>query len=212
MSQCAQELLLEEWKQNVALYIDQDKRGLERIKMFLTVHAGLLILYGILWRSRLDPWSVCAACLVGIAALVLTWITYRMSKRAHAFIHLRRLQAMLIEEEMKHSLAADKPWKTSSGIITTFTREHVSFEKRKDHIAADWRPLIEEIKKMRQKEKFIKKEGKRIGDSITLVGHWGRAVTGSWGALRWLGWLHFAFCVFWVLAAILIVLAHYLDC
>jgi len=41
-----EDLLLEEWKQNVALYIDQDKRGFERIRMFLAVHAGLVVLYG----------------------------------------------------------------------------------------------------------------------------------------------------------------------
>jgi hypothetical protein len=49
-----EKLLLEEWKQNVALYIDQDKRGLERVRIFLTVHAGLLALYGFLLHDYVD--------------------------------------------------------------------------------------------------------------------------------------------------------------
>ncbi|MCH7556438.1 MAG: hypothetical protein IIB56_03175 [Planctomycetes bacterium] len=101
MSLEPKELLLEEWKQNVALYIDQDKRGLERIKIFLTVHAGLLIFYGILWRRGLDEWSVVAAWIIVMGAIYFTIITQLMSRRAQMFIILRRLQGMLIEKRLK---------------------------------------------------------------------------------------------------------------
>ncbi len=122
------DLLLEEWKQNVSLYIDQDKRGLERIKMFLTVHAGLLVFFGILWKSPPDRWSVWAAWIIVVVGVVFTIITHLMSKRAHAFILLRKLQGMLIEKEIKNLISPNTPWRTSEGIITTFTREHVSFK------------------------------------------------------------------------------------
>ena len=38
-------ILLKEWEKNVDLYIDQDKRGFQRIGMFLAIHAGLLLFF-----------------------------------------------------------------------------------------------------------------------------------------------------------------------
>lgn len=192
-------LLLEEWKQNVALYIDQDKRGLERIKMFLTVHAGLLAAYSLLWKYPLHFWSVVApAWLIALAGIFLTIITQLMSKRAHAFILLRKLQGMLIEKKIKELIAKGQSWSTSSGIITTFTREHVSFAGENLKVK-EWQPLIDEVKAMGDSGLY---------DPVTLRGHW------KWSMrhLKWLTLLHYALYVFWALLGTLIGVAYFRDC
>ena len=137
-------LLLEEWKQNVVLYIDQDKRGFDRIKMFLAMHAGLLVLYSAFWDHSPDGLSVFTGWLIASVAVFLTVITRCMSKQAHAFILLRKTQGMLIESKIKDLLMPDAPWRTSEGVITTFTREHVAFLNDED--AGDWKSLRQETR------------------------------------------------------------------
>ena len=197
-------LLLEEWKQNVALYIDQDKRGMERIKVFLTVHAGLIIFYGILWNAPLNRWSVYAAWTLSLVGVFFTIITQLMSRRAHAYILLRKLQGMIIENEIKNLVAHKGPWKTSSGIITTFTREHILFRRKKnqendpEHLRNDWNSLIEETKAI----------GEYASNPVLLEGSWSFSI----GHLRWLTLVYCTLYVFWPLLGVFIALAYYLDC
>ena len=197
-------LLLEEWKQNVALYIDQDKRGMERIKVFLTVHAGLLIFQGILWNAPLNRWSVYAGCLLSLVGVFFTIITQLMSRRAHAYILLRKLQGMIIENAMKNLVASKETWKTSNGIITTFTREHVLFRRKKDqekdpeHLRNDWNSLIEETKAM----------GGYASNPVILNGLWSFSI----GHLRWLTLVYCTLYVFWPILGIFIAFGYYLYC
>jgi len=195
-------LLLEEWKQNVALYIDQDKKGLERIKMFLTTHAGLLVLYGLVWRTQINGRSpVVLLALVTLVGLSLTTINLLMSKRAHAFILLRIVQAMLIEAKIKKEVAPDKLWQTESGIITTFTREKVSFQgeklsdskKFKPH-EEEWQPLIDEVISM----------GSYCYKPVLGLEEWGDCM----GHLKWLRWQQIILFVFWVALLILAVISN----
>ena len=138
------EILLEEWKKNVDLYIDQDKRAFSRIGVFVLIHAGLLIFYEKMFvQNSLIP------CLVAIIGLYATRITQKMSFRAHAFILLRKLQGMLIENKLKESLEKNnEDWKTESGIITTFTREHVVFREELPEEEKKWEPLKTEVEKL----------------------------------------------------------------
>jgi hypothetical protein len=193
------ELLLEEWKQNVALYIDQDKRGLERLKIFLTMNAGLLVFYGLMWQAHRDLSSVIGAVLIAIAGFFLTYITQRMSRKAHAAILLRKMQAMLIESKLKQMMEPDKAWATASGIITTFTREHVSFKgeylqgDRWAH-AKEWQPLLDEVKAL----------GEFPSDPIFAKGRF----EDSMDHLRWLDLLHYALYSLWVALTILVIASH----
>ena len=196
-----EKLLLEEWKQNVALYIDQDKRGLERIRIFLTVHAGLLALYGFLLHGYVDLRSLIIGILISIMGLAFSFITHRMSKRAHACVILRRLQGMLIERKLKELLAPEKQWKTSSGIITTFTRERASFRraKPKDRLENDeWQYLLDEIDEM----------APGISDPVTLRDHWKRSMS----HLTWLLYLHYGFYFLWGCLLGYSIFAYVLDC
>jgi len=194
------QLLLEEWKQNVALYIDQDKRGLERLKIFLTINAGLLVFYGLMWQAHHDRWSVIGAVLIAIAGFFLTYITQRMSRKAHAAILLRKMQAMLIESKLKQMIAPRQPWATASAIITTFTREHVSFKGEKlqddwcEPHCQDWQPLLDEVKAL----------GDYPSDPIFSLGTW----ECSMNHLEWLMYLHKMLYVLWVLLAILIAVKY----
>ncbi len=191
------QILLEEWKQNVALYIDQDKRGLERTKMFLTVHAGLLVAWGVLWKVPHDLWSTCAGLATASMGIFLTVITQRMSKRAHAFILLRITQAILVEEKIKDILAPSTPWSTSSGIITTFVREHFWFKRDQD-IPDQWKPLIAEVKEFDP-------------DALkprTFEGVWRYSI----GHLRWLMLLHYGLYILWGILGFLTVVACILEC
>lgn len=192
MALCEQELLLEEWKQNVALYIDQDKRGLERIKMYLAVHGGLLAFYSFILTRLSDWWSVPAAVVVGVVGLFLTAVTRKMSNRAHQFILLRVAQAMLIENTLKALRAHDAAWQTSSGVITTFTREHVAFkgEPQQDNV---WAPLIDEVKTL----------GKEASDPVLGVNQW----KGSMRHRDWLERLHWVLILFWASLVVLILIA-----
>jgi hypothetical protein len=192
------QVLVEEWKQNVALYIDQDKRGLERIKMFLTVHAGLIIVWGVVWKVPHDLWSTCAALAISGMAIFLTLITQKMSRRAHGFILLRRDQAMLIEMKIKEILAPLGQWRTSSGIMTTFIREHVSFRNNQDNIPDQWKPLLEEVNEM---DCFL-------SNPLILEGEWGSSI----GHLRWLILLHYALYTLWSILVLLTAAVYIWDC
>ena len=154
--------LMDEWKSNVSLYIDQDKRGFDRIKMFLLIHAGLLIFYG------------------KLLGLYITSITWRMSKRAHFFILLRKIQGMLIEKKVKEILGgSDCSWETNSGVVTTFTREHVAFIHDFDE---QWAPLKEEMKSLGE---YVSRPF--IEDDKSALGH-----------LAWLERMYQLICTLWV--------------
>jgi hypothetical protein len=186
-------LLLEEWKQNVALYIDQDKRGMERTKLFLTVHGGLLVFFGVLWKNQPDAIVFSAGAVTAILGFFFTFISQRMSRRAHAFIILRKTQAMLIESKIKNILAPRELWETNSGIITTFTREHVAFKEK----AADneqWQTLIEEVERLRP----------YASGPLVLTGEW----KSSMGHLRWLTLLHYALFALWIVLMLLLTLSY----
>lgn len=117
-------LLLEEWKQNVALYIDQDKRTFARIQMFLAINAALLIIFGYFD----DP---AVKILLAVIAIYITFITQRMYRRGHSYTVLRRVQGMLIEDKLKELMAGpDQEMRTSSGVVTTFSREHLIYLDR----------------------------------------------------------------------------------
>ena len=183
------ELLLEEWKQNVALYIDQDKRGLERVKIFLTLHAGLLALYGFLWKPYVDIWSLVTGCLICSGGIFFTIITYFMSKRAHTYIIMRRLQAMVIEKELKKLIAPNDQWRTSKGIITTFSREHALFKPKKSESkpqSPEWQSLRDEMDDLAP--------GTGIANPVMPRGHWKRSMFN----LTWLRLLHIALGILWV--------------
>lgn len=130
--QFRRQCLLEEWKQSVALYIDQDKRQWDRVKMFIAVHGGLLALVGAVWafgRGNGLALRCGVQAVLALTALGLTALTKQMVKRAHAYIILRKVQGMLVEQKLKDTLAGDhdEEWRTLNGILTTFTREHVAF-------------------------------------------------------------------------------------
>ncbi len=196
------DMLLEEWKQNVALYIDQDKRGLERTKMFLTLHAGLFVFYGLIFTRSLNLWSVLAAYLIAAVGIFLTIISFLMSKRAHAYILSRKLQAVLIEEKL-NNIVANGAITTADGAITTFTRESVSFrgetvcKKSFGSNANKWQPLIEEVKGL----------GPYMSKPILLLGEWKYTTIKH---LLWLTLLHAGLIVFWILIAGLITLQPYI--
>jgi hypothetical protein len=191
------ELLLEEWKQNVALYIDQDKRGLERIKIFLTVHAALLVVFGLLWKPDLDKLPALALGGVALIAIFLTVINQLMTKRAHAFILLRVIQGMLIEKKIKALKAPTDLWKTSSGIITTFSREHVSFKGQNAKVV-ELQPLINEVIDM----------GEDVSNPVIPKGHW----RWSMRHLLWLNLLHYALYFLWAGLLVLVGYSCYVDC
>jgi hypothetical protein len=202
-------LLMEEWKKNVDLYIDQDKRGLQRIQIFLTIHAGLLVLCGILWKGESSVWSLLAFWLIVIGACLFTYITHRMSIKAHAFILLRKIQGMLIEKKIKELLNIDK-WQTSEGIVTTFTREHVSFKGDTFKETTEYSDLtqeennegLKEAKKRWQLIKEVKKMGKYISDLVTSQGDkFGKDKTMT--HLDWLKMLYKGLLVLWLLLGLL---------
>lgn len=117
------DLLLEEWKGNVSLYIDQDKRGFDRIKMFLAIHGGLLVFYKFMFST------MSITLFVAVIGIVITAATWAMSNRAHAFILLRKFQGMLIEHKIK-SLAENNGNDlgiSPSNVLSTFSHEHTAF-------------------------------------------------------------------------------------
>lgn len=136
------DMLLEEWKQNVALYIDQDKRGFQRITIYIVIHAGLLTFYSQVFKEHFF-----LVCVIAGVGFYLTCLTKKMSNRAHAYIHLRKVQGMLIENKLKELSEAEHKWRTSSGTITTFMRESVAFREHFGaEIPVEWKELKEEIK------------------------------------------------------------------
>jgi len=192
------QILIEEWKQNVALYIDQDKRGMERTKIFLLVHAGLLTAWGIFWKVPSNIWSMCAGLMFAFMGIFFTCITLEMSRRAHAFILLRKTQAMLIEGKIKNIVAKSAQWKTSSGIITTFTREHISFRSDKNILIPDlWKSLIEEVKDM---DPYALRPLMLEGEFQHSIGH-----------LCWLKQLHYALYALWAILGFLTAGAYWLS-
>jgi hypothetical protein len=184
-------LLLEEWKKNVDLYIDQDKRGMERVRIFLVVNGGLLAFYGLLVAQIKDSFCALsvAALFFPLLAAVNVYVTWRMSKRAHMFILLRKTQGMLIEKKIKTLLAQDKPWRTCSGIVTTFTREHTVFLDEKN-MSPEWEPLREEIRNL-----CCRKEGRDY-----VAGPFGQAwIRSSMGHLAWLKWSFWGVAIIWTI-------------
>ncbi|MHC4070174.1 MAG: hypothetical protein ACYS18_12110 [Planctomycetota bacterium] len=65
-------LLLKEWEKNVDLYIDQDKRGFQRIGMFLAIHGGLLIFFTKI--LEVEPEGFFVAFLVALAGIYLVCV------------------------------------------------------------------------------------------------------------------------------------------
>jgi len=126
-----EELLLEEWKQNVALYIDQDNRGMQRLNYFLIVNGAMLVFYGQILEGSHINCRLPILLLIAIIGLVFTVMSMFMSIRSHAYIVLRKWQAMLIEQRLKNLTESAKEWKTDEGVITTFTREHVCFNGKR---------------------------------------------------------------------------------
>jgi len=173
------DLLLEEWKQNVALYIDQDKRGLERIKMFLTVQAGLFILYGAILGHFTELPFVVGGCLISLFSIVFAKITWKMSKRAHAFIILRVVQCIIIEEEISKKCFERKDTNQNDKIelvLSTFTRENIAFANE-DNISPKYVSLkqrlqiVNSILKNHPTNKTKKKEILR-SDPFYLKNEW----------------------------------------
>ena len=204
LSPCnAQNLLLEEWKQNVALYIDQDRRGLERVKIFLTIHAGLFALYGLLWKPYADFLSLVTGCIICVAGIFFTIITFYMSKRSHAYIIMRKLQAMVIEKELKKLITPNGKWKTSEGIITTFTREHSLFSSKNSESKpqrSEWQSLRDEMDDLAPCT--------RIADPVMPRDCWRRSMF----HLKWLRLLHIAIGILWGFLLVRSLFAYLRDC
>jgi hypothetical protein len=190
------QLLIEEWKGNVALYIDQDKRGSERIRVFLAVHGGLLVLFGAFWSKAPYVLSTTAGWLICATAVILTAITWFMSKRAHAFILLRKTQAILVEKSIGSILGGNQECRTSKTVPTTFRREHVAFLT--DEKAGEWKSLREEVRALGE---FASAPFERTGDWKRSLGHF-----------RWLFWVHVVICAFWILLAATLTIVAGLSC
>ena len=175
-------ILLKEWEKNVDLYIDQDKRGFQRIGMFLAVHAGLLVFFTKILMFK--PIGFFIACLVAMAGIYLTYITKKMSLRAHAYILLRKAQGMLIENRLKDLITkSNLELDTSEWILTTFTREHIVFQlKDSCQESKKWDSLKNEIEKKLSKH-AAKPFGKEWREKS--IGH--------------LFWLNQVYCILYVL-------------
>ena len=181
-------LLVEEWKKNVDLYIDQDKRGLQRITMFILIHAGLLTFYSQIYKE-----DFLGVLVIAVIGLFLTFITKRVSNRAHACILLRSIQCMLIENKLKKIIESkvgkEVLWQSLSGIITTFTREHM-FSRMHfgENIPGKWQPLMDEVKDV------LDKYEANIFDK-----NWRPSI----GHLRWLELIYNTVYILWILLIIL---------
>lgn len=157
-------LLLEEWKKNVDLYIDQDKRGLQRITMFITIHAGLLIFY-----SQIYAKDFLVTFVIIAIGLYLTFITKKVSKRSHKCILMRSIQGLLIENALKKIIASAEgveeiSWKSLSGIITTFTRENIFSRIHFDKpVPPEWKSLKDEAEWDYYTATVFKKDKQSIG-------------------------------------------------
>jgi len=164
---------------------------MERVRIFLVVNGGLLAFYGLLVAQIKDSFCALsvAALFFPLLAAVNVYVTWRMSKRAHMFILLRKTQGMLIEKKIKTLLAQDKPWRTCSGIVTTFTREHTVFLDEKN-MSPEWEPLREEIRNL-----CCRKEGRDY-----VAGPFGQAWIGSsMGHLTWLQRSFWGVAIIWTI-------------
>lgn len=192
------ELLLREWEKNVDLYIDQDQRAQGRMTTFFVIQAGMLAGYGAaLSQIPRDCHFLLAisAILLPAIAVYFTECTRSMSRRAHAFILLRKTQGMLIEKKMKELVASGSNWETASGIITTFTREHVAFIGRDKIDEPAWEKLKSEIADSLGRFAFSPFE--------PSLGEWHR----SMGHLKWLNRTFWILDALWILVAVVTLLA-----
>lgn len=214
-------ILLEEWKKNVDLYIDQDKRGFERIKMFLTMNGALLAMMVALWnleRSYLPLEASIAKYIIPVVGLAFALVTRSMSIRSHACIHLRRIQGMLIERALRKTFyeatgvqvdpgsgmpTDSKTLDTKSGVITTFSREHVAFlneDNEADRKKFDrWQTLHEELKGL--------DSCGYIYEPFSNKGQWSHSTP----HLDWLKTMFFWIYSFWCGLFLLTLIAPYTD-
>jgi hypothetical protein len=187
--------LLKEWEQNVALYIDADQRGFQRIAMFLVLNGALLVFFTELFKQVAGDFAVLLVALV-VTALALAYvvITCIMSNRAHAFILLRKAQGMLIEKKLRDLLAPGQPWATASGIITTFTREHVAFRECEDVQTEnrEWLTLMTEVKDY----------SCRLARPLCPC--WRRSI----GHLKWLSLMYWGLGFLWLALAVCIIIKY----
>lgn len=184
--------LLEEWKQNITLYVDQDKRGFARIQMFLAINGGLLLLF------QYVPAPV--RILVGFVAIYICVRTQLMSREAHKYIILRRVQGMLVEENLKELIAKGETLSSSTGVVTTFSREHAVFLPEKE--------LEEKGKSADELEKLEKWKSLREEIEKTLGSYPAGIFFGKWKkSIKHLKWLESMFYALYVLWAGLIVFA-----
>lgn len=188
-------LLMDEWKQNVSLYIDQDKRGFDRIKMFLTINAGMFVLYGILFSNFNNIVSMIAGLILSITAFYITDITWKMSIRAHQFILLRVRQGMFIENKIKKLINPKGKWSSDSGIITTFTREHITF--------LDENKITDEVPQFLPLKKEFDIFGEYAKNPFSNEGIWIEAI----GHLSWLGLMHKTLKRVWIILGVAIILS-----
>lgn len=198
------DLLLEEWKENVDLYIDQDKRGFARIQMFLAVQGALLVIFQFINSDLIKV-------VLGLFAIFMTVITLLMSRRAHNYIRLRIVQGMLIEEALKDLTETKDEWRSSSGIITTFSREHAVFSSEPEKVEVEdgnkntikmltnkWRSLRGEIK-----EKLGSYPGRPFFDTDK---------TCSLGHLKWLELMFWGLCFLWGIIVVYVLAQWWCKC
>jgi len=178
-------VLLEEWKQTVTLYVDQDKRLAQRLTVFLTVNGGLLVFYGLLWGSNFTLCKVLLSWLTAGSAIAFAVFTCRMHRSAHSFILLRKTQGMLIEKALKEKLAPGQGWETAPGIITTFSREHVAFGAKIDTETQALAPLRDEIRY-------------KLGDYVAAPFFQKGPFQKALGHMKWMDWVFHALCALWL--------------
>ncbi len=201
------EMFLEEWKQNVALYIDQDRRGFARIQVFLTIQGALFVLYGLCWKEEWTFASFLLALIVAGAGLGFSFITHQMSYRAHAFILLRKIHGLLIERKLNSLLADERQKntagsvdpiaevKTCNGMIATFLREKICFGDTDPSLAAERETLLGEVKSVSE----------RMLEPLTNKGRF------SWGIghLDWLIWMYKGLYVSWSALVLCAIIAYF---
>ncbi len=213
------DLLLEEWKKNVDLYIDQDKRGFDRIRMFLTIHAGLIVLYGFLIKETRDLWAVLAIWVVVAVGSLFTLVTELMSVRAHAFILLRRIQGILIEKKLNHLINTKEACHTSSDIVTTFMREHAAFRNNRNWLVKCLHQVaLFPFEKSTQQsltadeEKLLSEVNDSLGsyasDTLRLENNWAWSIS----HFDWLKLVYRLLYLFWILLGVLGTVAYVWDC
>jgi hypothetical protein len=177
------DLLVEEWKQNVALYIDQDKRGFTRIQWFWALNGGFFILFQYL------PYSL--KVILALIATIIAVKTHMMSRRAHDYIRLREVQARLIENKLKELINPCSFWETNSGILTTFSREHAIYRQKKKI-----QDSKEDNRKDNTKNKSLKLEINTLGCYTAEIFKEKRY---SMKHSKWLDWMFGTIIALWAL-------------